>query len=163
MVRSLRGFEVSGPSPREFITQFTKKPIEKSQFIGKTWKGWFLGHELDFPLSLSWLFVVHTARWDYSNLIPLRWIPRVNIVQMCPWNNFPKTQFRSKRRCQTRQWPLRWWIRTKRRRRSSLTSSTRQTRWICKTYFECTGEKRRFGYDIHWILFNIYLNKNCKL
>ena len=52
---------------------------------------------------------------------------------------FPKTQFRSRRRCQTRQWPrrnrtkrrdgvtcfdsTRWWNRTKRRKRSSLTRS----------------------------------------
>ena len=84
----LEGLWSKWPFPREFITQFTKKPIEKNQFIGQTWKGLVLWNELDFLLSLSWLFVVHTARWDYSNLIPLRWIPRVNIVQMCPWNNF---------------------------------------------------------------------------
>ena len=67
---------------------------------------------------------------------------------------FPKTQFRSRRRCQTRQWPRRWWNWTKRRRRSSLTSSTRQTQRICNIYFEVFKMhwwKRRFGYDIQYI------------
>ena len=161
----LEGLWSKWPFPREFITQFTKKSIEKNQFIGKTWKGWSLWHELDCLLSLSWLFVVHTARWDYSNLIPLRWIPRVNIVQMCPWNNFPKTQFRSKSRCQTRQWPRRWWIWTKRRRRNCLTGLTRQTWWVRRSYFEVFKmhwwKKEIRIYDIHWIL-SIYIWINIK-
>ena len=160
----LEGLWSKWPFPREFITQFTKKPIEKNQFIGKTWKGLFLWHELDFLLSLSWLFVVHTARWDYSNLIPLRWIPRVNIVQMCPWNNCPKTQFRSKSRCHTRQWPRMWWIWTKRRRRSSLTRQGQQDRLgesaklILKS-LKCTGEKRRLGYMIFIEYYLIYISE----
>ena len=74
---------------------------------------------------------------------------------------FPKTQFRSKSRYQTRQWPRRWWNRTKRWRRSSLTRSTSQIQWICKAYFET--------FKMHWwkkeirMWYSIYIGIKCKL